>query len=105
MLLAKDTFFGIPPDSERGTSFSITLVSVYSKEAPTPIYLAAISLSVSYLILALTEKHLGYPSPLVCLLIVRWYCFEDILRQKLEFCLLPTVTKCWEFFLASEDGS
>ena len=23
-LVAKDTFFGIPPDSERGTSFSIT---------------------------------------------------------------------------------
>jgi len=43
MLLAKDTFFGIPPDLERGTFFSITLVSVYSKEAPTPIYLAAIS--------------------------------------------------------------
>jgi hypothetical protein len=44
MLLAKDTFFGIPPGSERGTSFSITfLVLVYSKEAPTPIYLAAIS--------------------------------------------------------------
>ena len=28
IFLAKDTFFGIPPDSERGTSFSITLVSV-----------------------------------------------------------------------------